>query len=129
MNNAGENKHLFPFEKLEVWHLAKEFTKRIYSVTSRFPVEEKYGLASQLNRAAISVASNLAEGSARMSFKDQAHFSQLAYGSLMEVACQLVIGLELGFLDQTKYDELRQDVTLLSSKINALRRSQKDRMS
>jgi four helix bundle protein len=81
-----------------------------------------------MTRAAISVASNLAEGSSRMSRKDQAHFSQIAYGSLMEVACQLNIAEELGFIKEEKYVELRQSIVILSSKINALSRSQKERI-
>lgn len=59
--------------------------------------------------------------------QDQAHFSQLAYGSLMEVACQLDIGKELGFIKEEGYNKLRQRIRVLSSKINALRRSQKER--
>jgi len=86
-----------------------------------------YGLTSQINRAAISVASNLAEGSSRTSQKDQAHFSQLAYSSLMEVACQLSIVQELGFVDNEKYAEIRREIEGLSRKINALHRSQKKR--
>lgn len=86
MAGAG---YQFPFEKLDVWQEASSFVKRVYMMTRAFPAEEKFGLASQLNRAAVSVASNLAEGSCRVSFKDQAHFSQLAYSSLMEAACQI----------------------------------------
>ena len=85
--NAIRVAYLFPFEKLEVWQLAKELILAIYNVSKRFPANEQYGLINQINRAVISVASNLAEGSSRISQKDQAHFSQLAYGSLMEVAC------------------------------------------
>ena len=68
----------FVFHKLQVWHLAKDLAKEIYGITKGFPAEEKFGLVSQLNRATISVASNLAKGSGRMSRKDQAHFTQLA---------------------------------------------------
>ena len=61
-----EKEYLFPFEKLEVWQLAKELTLAIYNVSKRFPANEQYGLISQINRAVISVASNLAEGRSRI---------------------------------------------------------------
>ena len=69
--------YLFPFEKLEVWQLAKELALNIYNISKKFPSNEQYGLTSQINRAAISVASNLAEGSSRTSQKDQAYFHSL----------------------------------------------------
>jgi four helix bundle protein len=125
--NAIRKDYLFPFEKLEVWQLAKELSIAIYSISKKFPSNELYGLTSQINRAAISVASNLAEGSSRTSQKDQAYFSQLAYSSLMEVACQLSIAQELGFVDKEEYAEIRQHIEGLSRKINALHRSQKER--
>lgn len=128
MKSSMEKKYLFPFEKLEVWQLAKELVMGIYNISKNFPANEQYGLTSQINRAVISVTSNLAEGSSRMSKKDQAHFSQIAYGSLMEVACQLNITKELGFIKEEKYAELRRSIGILSSKINALRRSQKERI-
>ena len=122
-----KEEHLFPFEKLEVWQLAKELVLLIYNTSKNFPANEQYGLISQINRAVISVASNLAEGSSRMSQKDQAHFSQFAYGSLMEVVCQLNIAMDLGFLEKEEYSKFRQKIMVLSSKINALRRSQRKR--
>ena len=119
--------YLFPFEKLEVWQLAKELVLSIYDISKKFPSNEKYGLTSQINRAVISIASNLAEGSSRISKKDQAYFSQLAYSSLMEVVCQLNIGMDLGYLKKEEYAMLRQKIMILSNKINALHRSQKVR--
>jgi four helix bundle protein len=114
----------FPFEKLEVWQCARKLVKTSYELTRSFPSEEKYGLSSQLNRAAVSVASNLAEGSSRMSFKDQGHFSQMAYSSLMEFACQITLAVDLGYTAPDKEHKLRQDINMLANKINALRTSQ-----
>ena len=65
---------------------------------SNFPKHEVYGLTSQSNRAAVSVAANIAEGVSRQSLKDQAHFSEIAYGSLMELACLFIIGRDVGVL-------------------------------
>jgi len=119
-----EQQFIFPFEKLEAWHDAKRLIKDIYKMTKCFPDTEKFGLTNQINRAAVSVASNLAEGSSRTSLKDQAHFSQMAYSSLMEPACQISIAEELGFLDNEAYPSLRNSIEILSKKINALRHSQ-----
>ena len=121
---AMTQEHRFPFEKLLVWHSAKDFAKSIYGITVHFPQDERFGLTSQMNRAAVSVMSNLAEGSSRISRKDQAHFSQIAYSSLMEVACQTQLAHELGFCSAESYKLVREQILELSSKINALRRSQ-----
>ena len=117
-------KNTFVFHKLQVWHLAKELVKVVYAFTKGFPVDEKFGLVSQINRAAISVASNIAEGSGRTSRKDQAHFTQLAYGSLMEVACQLEISMELGFISDEGLQTLNRSIQVLAEKLSALRSSQ-----
>jgi len=114
----------FSFEKLEAWQLYKDFIKEIYKITKDFPDSEKYGLVSQINRASLSIASNLAEGSSRTSSKDQAHFSQLAYSSLMEVICQLIISKELEYINEKQYFSIRESAEELSNKINSLRNYQ-----
>lgn len=114
----------FTYHKLQVWHLAKALVIEIYKVTNKFPVEERFGLVSQLNRAFVSVASNIAEGSGRTSRKDQAHFTQLAYGSLMEVACQLEIACDLGFIVEKEYLPIANSIDILSGKFSALRTAQ-----
>jgi four helix bundle protein len=114
----------FIFHKLHVWNLAKDLVKDIYNVTKTFPAEEKFGLTSQINRAAISVASNIAEGSGRISLKDQAHFTQLAYGSLMEVACQIEIACDLGFISESVLQSIHETVKSVAEKLSALRSSQ-----
>ncbi len=114
----------FPYEKLHAWQEARRLVKAVYQLTEKFPIEEKYGLISQINRAAVSTASNLAEGSARSSLKDQGHFSQLAYSSLMEIACQILLASDLGYVKQDDLLNLKQDISALANKINALRNSQ-----
>jgi four helix bundle protein len=114
----------FVYHKLQVWHLAKDLVKEVYRVTKGFPVEEKFGLTSQIDRAVISVASNIAEGSGRTSRKDQAHFTQLAYGSLMEVACQMEIAYEIGFVAETESGFFFTNSFNLAEKLSALRTSQ-----
>jgi len=100
--------------------------KAVYTMTSAFPAEERYGLTSQLRRAAVSVVSNLAEGCARTSRKDQAHFTQLAYSSLMEVLCQLVLAQDLGFLPAEHLARARRDILLISKMLCGLRAFQSD---
>ncbi len=114
----------FSFEKLEVWQLSKGFIKAIYKITKEFPSNEKYGLVSQINRASVSVASNLAEGTSRASYRDQAHFSHLAYSSLMEVMCQLIIAKDLKMINEDNYQKLRNIAEEISNKINSLRNYQ-----
>ncbi len=122
-------KNTFVFHKLQVWHLAKALVKDIYALTKRFPEEEKFGLVAQINRAAISVASNIAEGSGRISRKDQAHFTQLSYGSLMEVACQLEIAEDLGFITEDELQMVSESIKTIAEKLSALRSSQLSSLS
>ncbi|MEL6917319.1 MAG: four helix bundle protein, partial [Bacteroidota bacterium] len=83
--------YIYSFEKLEVWKEAKEFTKTIYAFTSTCPGEEKFGLTSELRRASISICSNIAEGSARKTDKDKAHFTTISFSSAVEVLNQLFL--------------------------------------
>jgi four helix bundle protein len=87
------------FRDLEVWKRAIELTKLIYRLTEGFPSAEKFGLSSQMRRAAVSTASNIAEGSARSSRRDFGQFVCIARGSNYELQTQLVIATELGFGD------------------------------
>lgn len=116
--------YVYSFEKLEVWKESKKLTKLIYQITSRYPENEKFGLTSQLRRASISVCSNLAEGSARITPKDKAHFSTMAYSSLIEVLNQIIISYELDFIDESDYLNFRNLIESLSNKINSLRKFQ-----
>lgn len=116
--------YIFSFEKLNVWIDAKSLVKHIYIVTKISPNEEKFGLTSQLRRASVSVASNIAEGTSRKTNKDKAYFTTIAYSSLMEVLNQIIIAKDLEFLDETNYSELRKDIEKIANKLNALRKSQ-----
>ena len=122
-------RHQYSFEKLRVWQSARALAKVVYLTTSQFPSREMYGLISQCNRAAISVAANLAEGSSRHSRKDQAHFTEIAYGSLMELACLLVLSVDVGLLSEDSEFELRNSIEQISVQLNALRRSQQARIT
>jgi len=116
--------YIYGFEKLEVWKKAKEFTKNIYRITNSFPDSERFGLSSQLRRASVSTCSNIAEGTTRNSFKDQAHFSTISFGSAVEVLNQLIISFELGFISDLEYSNLRQTLESITNKINSLKNYQ-----
>jgi len=116
--------YVYSFEKLEVWIEAKEFTKTIYKLTSVFPDSEKYSLVSQLRRAAISICSNIAEGSARNSYKDKAHFTVMAFSSAVEVLNQIIISFELDFITEKQYQDSRILLESITNKLNGLRNFQ-----
>ena len=115
----------YSFEKLECWQHARRLAVWTYQSTENFPEKEKYGLISQMRRAAISVASNIAEGSSRKTAKDQAHFSTIAYGSSIELLNQLIITNDLDYISNQLYDQGRELVERQTVLISGLRASQK----
>ena len=114
----------FAFEKLEVWQMSRALVADVYRITENFPEKEKFGLTNQIRRASTSVSANLAEGSARLSSKDQAHFSNIAYSSLIEVLSHLIISVDLKFAEQKDMEMIREKIAPLSLKINNLRKKQ-----
>lgn len=114
----------YSFENLACWQSAKDLAVWIYKATRLFPAEEKFGLVSQMRRAAVSIASNLAEGSSRISAKDQAHFSSVAYSSTVELLNDLIIAKELEFLTGELYNEGRDKMEWQTFLISKLRQSQ-----
>ena len=94
------------FRDLKVWNLAIDMTTLVYAVTAEFPKSEMYGLSSQMRRAAVSVASNIAEGSARGTRKDFRQFVSIARGSNCELQTQLLIATRLGFAQGQGIEEI-----------------------
>jgi len=113
----------YSFEKLGAWQQARVLVTKIYQVTKSYPPEEKYGIVNQMRRAAISVCSNLAEGSSRKTVKDQALFYNISFSSLMELLNQLIISVDLGWLQKDSFLEVRTEIERIAYKINALRNS------
>jgi len=113
----------FDFEKLEVWQLAKDLVKNLYQITKSFPESEKYGQVSQINRAAVSVSANIAEGSSRIGIKDKSYFYSNAYSSLVELLSHLIISNELEYLNNEDYHDMRRQIYEISNKLNALYKS------
>jgi four helix bundle protein len=108
------------FRNLEIWNNAIELTKAIYILTDLLPCSEKYGLASQMQRAAVSIASNIAEGASRKTEVDFARFLDIALGSSFELETQLIISKEIGFISQELLDTQLNTLNTLQKQINSL---------
>ena len=120
--------HQFSFEKLEVWQSARVLAKNIYLSTKLFPSDEKYALTQQMRRAALSVCANLAEGTTRISAKDQAHFTTISYSSMMELLNHLIIAFDLGYINEEELKNFRVQIQPLSVKLSNLKKSQLSRL-
>ena len=118
---------MFGFEKLDVWQKAIEYADFIYGATRRFPDDERYGLTIQMRRSAVSVSSNIAEGSGRGSNTEFSRFVGIGYGSLMECISQSHVAHRQGFLSQRafegSYDRAERLARMLSGLRSSLQRS------
>ena len=95
-----------PHKKLDVWRLSMELSRSIYRLTAEYPMEEKFGLVSQMRRAAVSVPSNIAEGAARSSRNEFRNFLSIARSSLSELDTQLDLSEQLGFISRPSRSEI-----------------------
>ena len=126
LNNTASfvvKKIQFRFEKLDCWKLARGFSDDIYKASKCFPKDEVFGLTSQIRRAAVSVSSNIAEGSGRNSDADFSHFLEIAYASLMEVISQLYLALDQEYVTEEQVDNLKITADKLAGKIVGLSKS------
>lgn len=108
------------FRDLRVWQQAVDLTLQVYKATSFFPKHEIYGLAQQMRRAAVSVASNIAEGKGRWSRKEFCHFLFNARGSLLELETQIVIADKLQYLTSTQSKDVRSLATQVGRSLTGL---------
>jgi len=108
------------FRKLKVWQRAHALTLNVYGATVGFPVEERYGLTSQLRRATASIPTNIAEGCGRGSDQDFARFLQIAMGSASEVEYLLLLALDLKFLDNAVHGSLHSGAEEIKRMLSAL---------
>ena len=111
-----------PLQKLEGWGKPIEVVVPIYNATDSFPKEEKFGLTSQIRRAAVSVPSNIAEGAARSSKKEFSYFISNAQGSASELETELIIAHQLGYLSEQLFCELIKSLERLGRLISGLPR-------
>ena len=111
------------FKELKVWQEAIELAAEIYKITEQFPSKETYGLVSQINRSAVSIASNIAEGAGRNSNKEFNQFLGIALGSLYELETQLIIGNRIGYLTSETNEQLLIRITTISKMLTRLKQS------
>jgi len=111
------------FRGLKVWQLAMEIATEIYRLTASFPKHELYGLSSQLQRAAVSVPSNIAEGNKRESTKEYLHHISIAFGSLAEIETQLLLADKLEYANSQQIERLLILSDELGKMLSGLRRS------
>ena len=112
------------YKELIIWQKGIVIIKGVYQLVKQFPAEEKYGLVSQITRAAVSISANIAEGSSRNSDKDYARFLQIALGSAFEVQTYLVIAKEMNLAKVTDIGEieimLEEEIKMIHSFIKKL---------
>ena len=114
---------MFPFERLQVFQRSMDYAEAIYEATASFPDFERYGLRTQLQRAAASVFSNIAEGACCETPKAKLKYFQDAYGSLMETVAQLLFCQRRGFVPAATYRQLYAQAEEISRMLSGLRRS------
>jgi four helix bundle protein len=113
----------FNFEKLDIWQEAIQFADLVYKITTKFPEHERFGITNQMRRAAVSISSNIAEGSSRASRNDFARFVEIATGSLFEVVSQANVSLNQQFLCRSDYEKLATAAQKQCRMLSGLRRS------
>ena len=113
----------YRFEKLEIWKDSVECARRIYRLTENFPKHELYGLTSQLRRAAVSISSNIAEGSASESVKEFKLFLNYSIRSVAEVVSELYLATTMGYLGESDYRSSYEESEVLIKRITAFRKA------
>lgn len=111
------------YKDLKVWQKAIDLTTKVYEVVNCFPDKERFGLISQITRSAVSVPSNIAEGSGWNSSKEFNQFLGIALGSCYELETQMLIAKNIGYLNEEKYQELSEDLIEIQKMISGLKKS------
>ena len=109
------------YKNLHIWQEGIKLARRIYEVTRTFPANEKFGIVSQMTRAAVSIPSNIAEGAGRNSKKEFANFLSIAVGSIFELHTQIVICEQIGYIDEKTAQELDNQTFTLQQQITAFK--------
>lgn len=120
---------IYSFEKLNVWQETKKLVVDVYNLLDAFPKFEKYALCDQIRRAVVSVPSNIAEGSGRRSLKEQIHFLEIAYGSLMETYNQLLIAIDLTYISEESVENIKPRIDSVAKMINGLSNSYAEKLN
>ena len=118
----------FSYRKLNVYQLSKQLVTEVYKIVGSFPKTEIYALGDQMRRAVVSVPSNIAEGTAKVSPKEQFHLLETAYGSLMEIMCQLEIAFDLGYISQDQLHQSEEIVVMIYKMLSSMQSTLKSRI-
>lgn len=111
------------YKELSVWQKAMELVVEIYKITEKFPLKERYGLISQMNRCAISIPSTIAEGAGRNTSKDFDHFLAISLGSSFELHTQLVLSNRLGYVPMEAVEKLELELSHIQNMVVKLKKS------
>ncbi len=106
-----EKSKINDFTDLTTWKVSHDLVLSIYSLSQKFPQSERFGLSSQIQRASVSITSNIAEGFSRHSYKEKVQFYYLAHGSLTEVKNQLILARDLGYIDSIHFEMILEKIT------------------
>lgn len=109
------------FKNLAAYQESRKLVKEVYFLVQKFPKEENFALSDQLRRAVVSVPSNIAEGMGRYSTKEQTHFLEIAFGSLLEISAQLDIAYDLGYITLSEQEKIDGQIDVVASLISGLR--------
>ena len=111
------------YKELRVWQKSYELCLKIYSLAPKFPIEEKYGLTSQIKRSAVSIPSNIAEGYGRKTTADYIRMLYIAYGSVCELETQILLAGDLDFIEKREEDTILSDIAEIERMLKALIKS------
>ena len=117
----------FYYRKLLVYQQSMLLLADVYNLTKKFPPQESYGLTNQIQRAAVSIPSNIAEGMGRFSIKERIHFLEVSNGSLMEVMCQFEIAHLLGYITATEMETQEKRIATIAKMIIGMRNNLKEK--
>ena len=109
------------FKKLDIWNRSVEFVADIYQLVNTFPQVECFGLVAQMQRAAVSIPTNIAEGSAKSSNKDFTRFLEIALGSAYELETELLVSFKLSYIETETYEQFQQKLSELQRMINGFK--------
>ena len=118
----------FTYRKLNVYQASKKLVTEIYKLIDAFPRQDIYALGDQMRRAAVSIPSNIAEGTAKVSPKEQFHFLEISYGSLMELMCQTEIALDLQYINNDEFSLIEEQIGTIYRMLSSMQSSLKTRI-
>ena len=118
MTNKNNNME-YGFQRVIAWQKAHEFVLLVYRISKHFPDDERFGLTSQLRRAAVSIEANIAEGYRKLSKSDKLRFLNIAQGSLEECRDYHILAKDLNYIDENEFEQMRMSILMASKFLNA----------